>query len=326
MSIWYSLGASGLLFVVSSVLLAIRPRFFVIPWMGMAIVVLGTALSFNVSAHLAAGGRDGVGIGPLFAVMIGFLGVGVIVASVRLRAAPFVPFGAIVTGVVYISSFYAYILPHLNPDFLGNLLFTLPGFLLVAYGGYLWYRNGLAESMEHRSLLFRFFIAIAVGVSLAALGLLQFERPGPPGSKDPLLAHPPNLPRIAEESALVVEGVIVGNESFNYKSSKTGRTIRYQLYSMDVIQVWRGEGSETVLFAVRDYSPVEMAVGHSYLVFARGLANSEELPDHWSAKFPTHVWTPRADHFYPHPGLPRKEPISRDFLESLLESQTYIGE
>ena len=61
MSIWYSLGASGLLFVVSFALLGIRPRSFAIPWMGMLIVVLGTALSFNVSAHLAAGGHDGSG-------------------------------------------------------------------------------------------------------------------------------------------------------------------------------------------------------------------------------------------------------------------------
>ena len=238
----------------------------------------------------------------------------------------FVPLGAIVTGVVYISSFYAYILPHLNPDFLGNLLFALPGFLLVAYGGYLWYRNGLAESMEHRSLLLRFCIAIAVVAGLGALGLLQFERPGPPGSKDPLLAHPPNLPRIAEESALVVEGVILDKESFKYKSSKTGRTIRYQLYAMDVTQFRRGEGSETVLFAVRDYSPVEMAVGNSYLIFSSAIANPEELPEHWSAKFPTRVWTINKGQFYPHPGLPRDKPISRDFLANLLVSQPYIGE
>ena len=322
MSILYSLGASGLLFIVSCALLAIRPRFLPTPWMGMAIVVLGTALSFNVSAHLAAGGRDGVGIAPPLTMMIGFLGMGVIVASVRLRAVPFVPLGAIVAGVVYISSFYAYILPHLNPDFLGNLSFALPGFLLVAYGGYLWYRNRLAESMEHRSLLLRFCIAIVIVTGLGALGFLQFERPGPPGSKDPLLAHPPNLPRIAEESALVVEGVIVGKESFKYKSSKTGRSIRYQIYAMDAAQFWRGEGSETVLFAVRDYSPVEMAVGSTYLIFSSGIANPEELPEHWSAKFPTRVWTVNEGQFYPHPGLPRDKPISRDFLANLLDVAT----
>ena len=255
MSILYSLGASGLLFVVSCALLAIRPRFFAIPWLGMAIVVLGTALSFNVSAHLAAGGRDGVGIGPPFTMMIGFLGVGVIVASVRLRAVPFVPLGAIVAGVVYISSFYAYILPHLNPDFLGNLLFALPGFLLVAYGGYLWYRNRLAESMEHRSLLFRFCIALVIVAGLGALGLLQFERPGPTGSKDPLLARPPDLHRIAAESALVVEGEIANEDSFKYKGEKTGKTIRFRLYTMKVTRFWRGTGPQRIRFAARDYSP-----------------------------------------------------------------------
>ena len=326
MSIWYSLGASGLLFVVSFALLVIRPRFFAIPWMGMAVVIAGTALSFSMSAFLVAGGRDGVGIGPLFALIIGFLGVGVVVASVRLQAVPFVPLGAVVAGVIYISSFYAYILPHLNPDFLGNLSFALPGFLLAAYGGYLWYRNGLAESIEHRSILLRIFIALAIVAGMGALGLLQFERPGLPGSKDPLLAHPPNLPRIAEESALVVEGVIMDRGSFKYKSSKSGKTIRYQLYKMHVTQFWRGAGSETVHFAVRDYSPVEMTAGSPYLIFASGIANEEQLPDHWSAKFPTRVWTVNESQFYPYPGLPREEPMSRDFLANLLESQPYIGE
>ncbi len=326
MGIWYSLGASGLLFVTSFALLGLRPRFFAIPWMGMAIVVLGTALSFNVSAHLAAGGHDGVGVGPLFTLMVGFLGVLVIVASVRLQALPFVPLGAVVTGVIYVSSFYAYILPHLNPDFLGNLSFALPGISLIAYGGFLWYRNGLAGSMERRSLLLRLFIALAVVVGLGILGLFQFERPGPPGSKSQLLIHPPNLPRIAEESALVVEGVIVNTDSFKYKVEKTRRTIRYKLYTMEITRFWRGAGPQTIHFAVRDYSPVQMTVGSSYLVFAIGMANEEQLPGHWSADFPTHVWTPRADAFYPFPGLPRDAPVTREFLANLLKSQLYIGE
>ncbi|MDE2686338.1 MAG: hypothetical protein OXI16_02400 [Chloroflexota bacterium] len=326
MSIWYSLGASGLLFVASVVLLVIRPRFFAIPWMGMAVVIAGTALSFSMSAFLVTGGRDGVGIGPLFAMMIGFSGLLVTVASVQRRRLPFVPLGAIVTGVIYLSSFYAYILPHLNPDFLGNLFFALPGILLVAYGGYLWHRNGLAESMEHRSLPLRLGIAFVLVAGMGALGLLQFERPGPPGSNDPLLAHPPNLTRIAEESALVVEGVIMDKGSFKYKSSKSGRTIRYQLYEMHVTPFWRGAGSETVLFAVRDYSPVEMTVGSPYLIFASGITNEEQLPNHWSAKFPTHVWTVNESQFYPYPGLPRDAPITRDYVAKLLESQPYIGE
>lgn len=93
-----------------------------------------------------------------------------------------------------------------------------------------------------------------------------------------------------------------------------------------VIHFWRGTGPQMIYFAVRDYSPVEMALGQPYLIFASGRADPEQLPGHWSADFPTHVWTPRADQFFPFPGLPRDEPISRDFLESFLESQTYIGE
>ena len=326
MTIVHGLLAIGVLFVSAvGLLLAFRPNFFAIPWMGMAIVVLGTGVTFNVSAHLVTGGHDGVGIGPVITSMLGLVGLGIFSASVRLRAVPFVPLGAIVAGGIYISSFYAY-LPPFNPDFPGQFVFAAPGILLVAYGGFLWYRSALAGSMEHRSPILRGALGLAIVAGLAVLGLLMFERPGPPGSKDPLLAHPPNLPRIAEESVLVVEGVIVDKESFKYKRSETGRTIRYQLYRMHVTQFWRGAGSETVLFAVRDYSPVEMTMGNSYLIFASGIANQEQLPDHWSAKFPPRVWTVNGSKFYPYPGLPREEPISRDFLVNLLESQPYIGE
>ena len=219
MSILVFLGVSGLLFVVAVALLAIRPNFFAIPWLGMVLVVVGTAWAFSVSAHLVAEGHDGVGIGPLITFVCGLLGLGIVGASVRFRAVPFVPLGAIVAGIIYIGSFYAY-LPPFNADFAGWLPITAPGFLLAAYGGYLWYRHGLAGSLQHRSLFLRLFLALAIVAGLGTLGFLQFERPGP----HKLLANPPNLPRIAGESALVVEGVVVNKESFRYKVRPEGRS------------------------------------------------------------------------------------------------------
>ena len=321
MSILVFLGVGALLFIVAVGLLAFRPKFFAIPWLGMSIVVLGTGVTFNVSAHLVSGGHDGVGIGPVITSMLGLVGLGIVSASVRLRAVAFVPLGAVVAGGIYISSFYAY-LPPFNPDFPGQFVFAAPGIVLVAYGAFLWYRNGLAESMEQRSLLLRLGIALAIVAGLGVLVLLQDK---PPGSGDPLLAHPPNLLLIAEKSALVVEGEVVNKDSFKYKSEKTRKTIRYKLYTMEITRFWRGTGPQTILFAVRDYSPVEMAVGHSYLVFTSGIADQENLPDHWSADFPTQVWTATESQFYPYPGLPREEPMTRDFVANLLESQTYIG-
>ena len=315
------LGVGALLFIVAVGLLAFRPKFFAIPWLGMSIIVLGTGVTFNVSAHLVSGGHDGVGIGPVITSMFGLVGLGIVSSSVRLRAVAFVPLGAVVAGGIYISSFYAY-LPPFNADFPGQFVFAAPGIVLVAYGAFLWYRNGLAESMEQRSLLRRLGIALAIVAGVGVLILLQDK---PPGSGDPLLAHPPNLLLIAEKSPLVVEGVAVDRKQFKYKAKQTGRTIRYTLYEMDIVHFWRGTGPQTIHFAVRDYSPVEMRVGQPYLIFTERMANDEELPGHWSVDFPTHVWIPSDNKFYPYPGLPREEPMTRDFLANLLESQTYIG-
>ena len=322
MIVLYSLVASILLFVASLGLLAFRPNFFAIPWLGMAVVVLATGLAFSVSAHLVTGGHDGVGIGPIFTSMIGLFGLGIVFVSVKLRAVSFVPLGAIVAGIIYISSFYAY-LPPFNPDFPGPFIFAAPGFLLVVYGAYLWYRNGLAESLEHRSLALRLCIALAVVAGLGGLGYLQFERPGP----HKLLANPPNMSRITGESALVVEGVVVNKESFKYKPGRY--TFRYTLYEMDVTHFWRGGGQQTIHFAVPldggVKSPVKMKVGEPYLVFSSGMAYGEELPGHWSLEYPANVWTADGGYFYPYPGLPRVVPLTRDHVANLLESNPYTG-
>ena len=330
MTIVYRLLAIGAL-IVSAVglLLAFRPNFSAIPWLGLAIVVLGTGVTFNVSAHLVTGGHDGVGIGPIITSMVGLGGLGIFSASVRLRAIPFVPLGAIVAGGIYISSFYAY-MPPFNPDFPGQFVFAAPGIVLVAYGAFLWYRSGLAESMEHRSLILRVAFGLVTVAGLAVLGLLMFERPGP----HKLLAELPDFGSIAGESPLVVEGLVVNEEAFKYRYRMHGSTIRtrgvrFTLYEIDVSEYWRGSGNRTVHIAVpRDQpvkSPVKMKVGQSYLIFSSGIEYRERLPRHWALEYPTRVWIPRDGKFYPYPGLPREAPITRDFVAKLLESKPYSG-
>ena len=322
MNILFWFAVVNILPLLALVSLAIRPIRSAIPWLGVCTVVAATVLTFSVSAHLVTGGHDGVGIGPPITSAYGFVGLGIVVASVQLRPVAFVPLGAIVAGIIYISAFYAY-LPPFSPDFPGQFIFAVPGFLLVVLGAYLWYRNGLAESLEHRSPVLRLCLTLAIVAGLGSLGYLQFERPGP----HKLFLDAPNMSRIAGESALVVEGVVVNKESYKYKPGRW--TWRYTLYEMDVTHFWRGGGQETIHFAVPldvpVKSPVKMKVGQPYLIFSSGMAHREELPGHWSLEYPANVWAAGDESFYPYPGLPRVIPLTRDHVTNLLESNPFIG-
>ena len=298
--------------------LAIRPTRFTIPWLGLATVVMGTTLAFSSSATFYSDRSIGAGIGWLITSIYGFVGLGIVVAYVRLRPTPFVPLGAIVAGVIHIASFYVY-LPPFAVDSPTGLTAAAPGFLLIAYGAYLWYRHGLAESLEHRSLVLRLIMALVVVAGLGILGFLQYEGPRP----HKWLARTPNLPRMAEESTLVVEGIVVHKELFKNKGSKK---IRYTFYEMDVIHFWRGFGPAIINFAVPEYSPVEMSVGQSYLIFSGGMVRAGEIPSHWRLLEPSQAWPASDGKFYPYPGLPREAPITRDFVTKLLESTPYSSE
>ena len=299
---------------------AIRPARFAMPWLGLATVVVGTTLAFSSSATFYSDRSIGVGIGWLITTMYGFIGLGIVVAYVRFRPVPFVSLGAIIAGVIHISSFYAYI-PPLAVVFPGMLPFAAPGFVLVAYGVYLWYRHGLAKSLRHRSPILRVLMALVIVAGLGILGFLQFERPGP----GRFFADPPNLPRLASKSALIVEGVVVDKEPFKYKSRDTGRTWRFMLYTLESSYFLRGSEESTVRFTIRDRVPLEMNVGNSYLIFSRSMSNLEELPNYWWLREPAQVWTASDGKFYPYPGLPREAPITRDFMIELLELTAYTG-
>ena len=311
----------NLLVLLFIALLATRRAGFAIPWLGLAVVVIGTGLAFNSSATLYSTGSIGLNLGYLITSMYGFIGLAMVVAYVQVfRRVPLIPLGAIVAGVIHIASFYAFIPPFaFNPP--GMLMLAAPGFLLIAYGAYLWYRHGLAESLQHWNLILRLRQALLIVVGLGILGFLQFERPGPHS----FLARPPDFSRIAETTELVAEGLVTDKESFKFRAQNAGSTTRYTIYEMDVVRFWRGTGPKTIDFAVPNFSPVEMTVGQPYLIFSSGMINSEKISSHWSASDPTAVWTVSDGKFYPYPGLPREAPITRDFVVKLLESTAYAG-
>ena len=312
----------NLLVLLIIALLVTRRAGFAVPWLGLAVVVIGTGLAFNSSAILFSNRGIGLGLnlGYLITSMYGFIGLCIVFASVQFRAVPFIPLGAIVAGIIHIASFYAFIPPFaFNPP--GMLMLAAPGFLLIAYGAYLWYRHGLAESLQHWNLILRLRQALLIVVGLGILGFLQFERPGPHS----FLARPPDFSRIAETTELVAEGLVTDKESFKFRAQNAGSTTRYTIYEMDVVRFWRGTGPKTIDFAVPNFSPVEMTVGQPYLIFSSGMINSEKISSHWSASDPTAVWTVSDGKFYPYPGLPREAPITRDFVVKLLESTAYAG-
>ena len=316
----YWLVAVNILPILALVSGAIRPARFAMPWLGLATVVVGTTLAFSSSATFYSDRSIGVGIGWLITTMYGFIGLGIVVAYVRFRPVPFVSLGAIIAGVIHISSFYAFI-PPLAVEFPGMLPFAAPGFVLVAYGVYLWYRHGLAKSLRHRNPILRVLMALGIIAGLGILGFLQFERPGP----GRFFADPPNLPQMASKSALIVEGVVVDKEPFKYKSRDTGRTSRYMLYTLEASYFLRGSEESAVRFIIGDRVPLEMKVGNSYLIFSRYMSNLDELTDHWRLREPAQVWTASDGKFYPYPGIPRQAPITRDFMIELLELTAYTG-
>ena len=319
MNLLYWVIAVNLLTVLSIGLLAVRPARFLIPWLALATVVVGTALAFSSSATLYSERSIGVGIGWMITSLYGFLGLGIFAAYVRLRPLAYVPLGAIVAGVIYVASFYVYILPPFNVEFPGMMPIVAPGLALVAYGAYLWYRNGLAESLEHRSRILRLAVAVGIVSGLGVIGFLQFEGPRP----GRYFAQAPNLPMLAEESELVVEGVVMSEESLRYRSWKSGKTLRYKLYEVRVSDELRGNGQGTVRFAVQHFVPLELNVGRSYLIFSSGMSSQDELSGYWRLREPAQVLTSSDGKLYPYPGLPRVADVNREVVEEMLEAKPF---
>ena len=133
--------AVNLLPIVALVLLAVRPRWALIPWMGLLTVVIGTFPAFSSSATLVERGSIGVGIGWMIATFYGLVGLGIVLGSSRLSPPPLVPLAAIVAGLIHVGSFYAFLPPFMS-DGATILVFASPGGVLIVYGACLLLRRG----------------------------------------------------------------------------------------------------------------------------------------------------------------------------------------
>ena len=243
--------------MASVVVLALPRARFAIPWLGLATVVVATVQAFSSSATLVGDGSIGVALGWVMTTIYGLIGLGIVLAYVQLRPVPFVPLGAIVAGLIYVASFYAY-LPPLSTGLESMLVFVAPGFALVAYGAFLWHRHGLARPMEAKSSSLWLVMALGV-VGLGAIGLLAYQSDRP--SSDRWFANPPDLPRLATNSALAVEGVVIRKESRTSEYQRqSGRTVSvvHTLYQIEATHFWRGKEPGTVSVVVQDFSPVDL--------------------------------------------------------------------
>ena len=291
---------------------------FIIPWLGLATVVLGSFFAFSSSATLVAEGGIGVGIGWLVTTFYGLVGLGIVLSYSRLRAIPFVPLGAVVAGIIHTASFYAYLPPY-SFDSPSMLVFSAPGASLIAYGIVLWRRNGLAGSMGDKTLSLRVALALVCVIGLGSIGFLGFQSDRSDTSQ--WFARPPNLPRLASNSELIVEGVVIQKEPHSYKSQlPRGRTVSVvnTLYQIEVVQYWRGTGSETISVAVPDYSPVELKEGKAYLLLLTGMIDEDALPGHWDLSTPEEAWTVDEEGFHPYHGISPSTPVSREEMADIL--------
>ncbi len=313
----------NLLPLAAVICIALPRARFMIPWLGLATVVVGTFPAFGSSAQLVAEGSIGVGLGWLMTTVYGLIGLGIVVGSVGLQPASFVSLGAIAVGLILVASFYAY-LPPFNYGHTGMLVFATPGLALVAYGAVLWRRHGLEGSMRGRSSSLRLAVALGIVVGFGAIGLLAYEADR---NERPNWAYKPlDLPQLATTSMLVVEGVVVRKEphvrEFQRSGGGTGRS-NYTLYKIEVSQSWRGEEAETTSIAVSEFSPADLKRGQPYLLFFSERANQEDFPGHWRLFDPEQVWTVDGNSFLPYRGLTPTTPISRGELGEILAANPH---
>ena len=153
---------------------AVRPRWAVIPWMGLLTVVIGTFPAFSSSATLVERGSIGVGIGWLIATFYGLVGLGIVVGSARLSPPPFVPIGAILAGVILVGSFYAFLPPYMF-DGASILVFASSGAVLIGYGAFLWWRRGDSGPQRQYGWSVRVGIPAAMMTGFVVLGYLVYR-------------------------------------------------------------------------------------------------------------------------------------------------------
>ena len=108
----------------------------VIAWVGVGIIALGTPLSFSFSSSLMRIGPMGTGVAWWgFTWILGGIGTVLLLAGGFIAKPRYLWIGAVVVGLVYISSFYGGILWWVETNELARGLAVLSPGLACIIGG-----------------------------------------------------------------------------------------------------------------------------------------------------------------------------------------------
>ncbi len=104
----------------------------ILGWLGVGFIALGLPLSFSSSSTWTSTGHLGSGVGYMLALMLGVLGALLILIGGFIARPPYLWLGAILIGLVYISSFYGWIKEDTgNPGWIFSIL---PGLICIIGG------------------------------------------------------------------------------------------------------------------------------------------------------------------------------------------------
>jgi len=112
----------------------------VVAWIGVGIIILGTPLSFSFSSSLMSIGPMGIGVAWWgFTWILGTLGTVLLLVGGFIAKPRYLWIGAIVVGLLYISSFYGGILWWVETNKLARgLAVSSPGLACIIGGIVMW--------------------------------------------------------------------------------------------------------------------------------------------------------------------------------------------
>ena len=114
----------------------IKTRLKIAAWVAVGIILLGTPLAFSYSKSLISIGPRGVGVAWWgFTWILGGIGTVILLVTGFISKPRFLAVGAVVVGLIYISSFYGLILHSLQNDTIpGSIPVLLPGLACIIGG------------------------------------------------------------------------------------------------------------------------------------------------------------------------------------------------
>jgi hypothetical protein len=109
----------------------------ILAWVGLLLIVLGVLLSFSSSSTWITTGQLGSGVGFFVTFCVGSFGTLLALLGGLIARPKYFWVGAIIVGIVYLSSFYGY-LADWEPRYLpGVIVMLLPGAICVGLGSVL---------------------------------------------------------------------------------------------------------------------------------------------------------------------------------------------